>query len=721
MKKNPFSSGFMWHSISRPNFREVVLPVGTFIRALIAEYTTQCLDCSGLSSQLLIAKGHRLRALILLSRFADTPCTALPRFVRLVQEDCSQFTMMSAVFDKEPSIYEIKIKTRLYCLQIGVSPERFAFAQLLGLPDVFTVLPNLSVSAPSELPRICAVPRRSVNLDHLRILNENGPTIGIVPSGWRSLDAAAAKASERGVAENRPGIATGGESGLTSNQGLRSASLPLGGVHAGKASATEQKDPSDEGRASIDECRDGASLACGPVLTSAEERKTAVKEAPPQSDAQRPKVPPVVRGAAAAAAKMEPLKRPQPMPRAPCQPLLFRVPYSLHSCFAELEAFVRLVRPRVIRPIAQKDPYGLDMCPNTHFGEMCKLWSEGRAQPKPLPVPAKEEASYPGLVRGVKGRFDDELLDAEDKALALRMRRSRKRGAAVKVRRVWVRKKRLRIGSVSPANERPDAPERDDTCMEGVEVFEERMKNRRGDAQIVTGEIVSKSSGVEMTRGPQAARRGGGTEEEPSGCGRRIEIRRGVAVKVEETSVESGLELDVRLGSAAVQRGQRKGHKLAWADESAGAQKVQDRFLAISRPDLSLERHVVRMEGSGTEPKSGATMHPKVEHRHGQIADPQASSFDPTELDQSVGKDAIGSEGAKEDDDVAYELPAWYLEAYGRWVAKKGAVDSTPVSKVVKREVPPVEIEQTIECTAVRAATRTLPYFMLRGCPEVGA
>jgi hypothetical protein len=529
------------------------------------------------------------------------------------------------------------------------------------------------------------------------------------------------------MAENRRGNATGVESGLTSNQGLRSASLPLGGVHVGKASATEQKDPSDEGRASIDECREGASLACGPVLTSAEERKTALKEAPRKSDAQRPKVPPVVRGAAAAAAKMEPLKRPQPMPRAPCQPLLFRVPYSLHSCFAELEAFVRLVRPRVIRPIAQKDPYGLDTCPNTHFGEMCKLWSEGRAQPKPLPVPAKEEASYPGLVRGVKGRFDDELLDAEDKALALRMRRSRKRGAAVKVRRVWVRKKRLRIGSVSPAKERLDAPEREDTCMEvneAVEVFEERRRNRRGDAQIVTGEIVSKSSGVEMTRGPQAARRGGGTEEEPSGCGRRIEIRRGVAVKVEETSVESGLELDVRLGSAAVQSGQRKREKLARADESTGAQKVQDRFLARSRPDLSLERHVVRIEGSGTEPKSGATMHPKVEHRHGQLADPQASSFDPKELDQSVGKDAIGSEGAKEDDDVAYELPAWYLEAYGRWVATKVAVDSTPVSEVVKHkssEVPTVEIEQTTECTAVRAARRTLPYFMLRGCPEVGA
>jgi hypothetical protein len=564
----------MWHSVSGPEFRKVVLPVGTFIRSSIAECTTQpglqqadfpTFNCKSAHSFF----NHKSQI------HHDGSARISVAWHRKV---VSQFTETSAL-SNVLSLHE-SMKTRLYCLQIGVSPERFAFAQLLGLPDVFTVLPNPSVSAPSDLPRICAVPRRSVNLDHLRILIETGPTIGIVPSGWRSLDAASAKASERRVAEIRSGVVTGVKSGLTSNQGPRSGSLHFRSVYTGNGSATGQENPSDGGGASMDECQDGASLACGPVLTSAEERKTAVKEAPPQSDAQRPKVPPVVRGAAAAAARMEPLKRPQPMPRAPCQPLLFRVPYSLHSCFAELEAFVRLVRPRVIRPIAQKDPYGLDTCPNTHFGEMCKLWSEGRAQPKPRPVLAEEEACRSGLVAGVEGRFDDELLDAEDRALASRIRRSRKRGAAVKIRRVWGRKKRLRIGSVSPAKERPEALEQEDTCMEvseAMEVFEERIRNRRGDARSATGEIVSESSSVDMPGGQQAARREGGAEEEPSGCGRRIKIRQGVAVKVEGTAAKSGLELDVRLGSAAVQSGQREGEKLGWADKSADAQKVQGR------------------------------------------------------------------------------------------------------------------------------------------------
>jgi hypothetical protein len=162
------------------------------------------------------------------------------------------------------------------------------------------------------------------------------------------------------------------------------------------------------------------------------------------------------------------------------------------------------------------------------------------------------------------------------------------------------------------------------------------------------------------------------------------------------------------------------GGQVGRCPESARSKAI----LARSRPGLSLERHVVRGVRSETEQNSGATTHLKVEQRYRQHAVAQVSSFDPKELDESGREDAIGSEGEKEDDDVACELPAWYLEAYGRWVARKGVVDSTPLLGIVKREsskVPPVDIGQTAECTAVRAARRTLPYFMLRGCPEVGA
>ena len=64
-------------------------------------------------------------------------------------------------------------------LQIWVWPERLQTMRMLGISDFFTT--------DTTITRICAVPRYSISLETLRMLNETKPTIALVPSGLWSL------------------------------------------------------------------------------------------------------------------------------------------------------------------------------------------------------------------------------------------------------------------------------------------------------------------------------------------------------------------------------------------------------------------------------------------------------------------------------------------------------------------------------------------------------
>ena len=65
--------------------------------------------------------------------------------------------------------------------------------------------------------------------------------------------------------------------------------------------------------------------------------------------------------------------------------LLFTVPYSLHSSYAELHAFVKRLRPGAVEPIVQGDA-GKD--PRLHFSGLLR---RGK-RPKPLHCPSEADS-----------------------------------------------------------------------------------------------------------------------------------------------------------------------------------------------------------------------------------------------------------------------------------------------------------------------------------------
>ena len=65
--------------------------------------------------------------------------------------------------------------------------------------------------------------------------------------------------------------------------------------------------------------------------------------------------------------------------------LLFTVPYSLHSSYAELHAFVKRLRPGAVEPIVQGDAA---KDPRLHFSSLLR-WGK---RPKPLHLPPEAES-----------------------------------------------------------------------------------------------------------------------------------------------------------------------------------------------------------------------------------------------------------------------------------------------------------------------------------------
>lgn len=247
-----------------------------------------------------------------------------------------------------------------------------------------------------------------------------------------------------------------------------------------------------------------------------------------------------IQGAAAAAAARERLKSTVPGPSAPSEPLLFRVLYSLHSCFAELDAFVRLVRPSVIRPIAGKDPYGLDTCPNAHFGELRKRWGRERGSQEPHSILAEGSAN-PGCDKGFdRGSGGPELSEGEEHALELRVKRGRKWSALPKVRRVVIRRKRLRVCSISPSKADASAAPGLAESAKPIEATGPPVWKIGG---LTPGGLDASDSGVNTLKVEQSLP-SGGAEQRSSGL--QFDVRVRVGADAARGCVESNVRLKVK-------------------------------------------------------------------------------------------------------------------------------------------------------------------------------
>ncbi|GAQ88064.1 hypothetical protein KFL_003970110 [Klebsormidium nitens] len=651
----------------------------------------------------------------------------------------------------------VSIATRLRT-KIAVSPERLAFARVLGLPDVFTLLPGPSIyatappsarseplkasgsSAPSEpsdasptrsersepveasrtsspsepsdalqssnasepsgpsatsgsghpakpstsepsrscgpsdsaersqpleppevsetaRPRICAVPRRSVNFDHLRVLNARAPTIGIVPSGWRSLDRQPGEPNHRGAVPghgNRaPGSRVSGGTAQVPIPGFGNRGWPTEGVSKQRRSDEAEEEGrgcgtfSNEEQAELLRSAMPAVTPAADVLTSARECSGIEGAA---QDIQERHLPSSRRKGAvqvqgAAAAARERLKKPLPEPSAPREPLLFRVPYSLHSCFVELDAFVRLVRPSVIRPIAGKDPYGLDTCPNAHFGELCKQWGQGRGLQEPHPVLAEVSAN-PVCADGVdRVGFVD---DGED-ALVLRGKRNRKRSALPKVRRVVIRSKRFRVCSISPPKASASvAPKAADFAT-----FDEGT-------------------------GPLPEERGG---LRPGGLGA---LDSGVNTLLDEQDLLRGL-----------------------AGEWSSGLHNKARLRASADTDAACLEWDVRREVKQEEFGKGVAAQVSSPERNLQRSETQVGSNE-----QCLSKNEAGG--------LASVLPDWYIEAHDRWIADASRADTCCESAAAAAGCKGDLKAHTGQHRGSKSSKRTLPRFFMKAGQTLG-